>query len=137
MKLWLRVLVTVLYLGGIGPVGAQEEAPGIVAVGGEFLMRIRTRGSDPSVEARVDRINERLVPILSIQDLKEEDVRIEPFGKTRYRITVRKRFLVDVFPEDGRANGVSTKQQAEIWAKRLRYILPRVNYQFNPNIQGG
>jgi hypothetical protein len=41
-------------------------------------------------------------------------------------IVVRRYFLLEVMPEDARAEGVSTGQLADRWASRIRRVLPQV-----------
>ena len=118
------------------PIFAQG-GEGEIAIGGEFLMRIRAASPGGTLDQRADIVNSRLVPILSIQDLKSTDIRVIRMAGDNYAIRVRDRLLITVSREDGAPNGLTARKQAEAWAAAARRVLPRVNAKTNPNAQDG
>jgi len=124
------------------PVRAQED--GLIAVGGVSLFRIHVAVNGRSITQRRESVEDNLVPILSEPQLSAADVKLIPFGgkagdaKTqRVRIEVKKHFLINVWPEDGRINGLTAMGQAKIWAKQLAKTLPQVSYEPNPGDKSG
>lgn len=116
------------------PVRADE---GTIAVGGEFLFRIRAAAEGKTVEQRVNQVEERLVTILAEPNLRPADVKFTPISGGKVRLTVKNHFLINATPEDGKANHVSALEQAKSWVKQLKKALPRLNAQPNPNDQNG
>ena len=113
---------------------------GQLAVGGENLFRIYVPINGQSVAQRRESVEDNLVPILSETQLKPSDIKLIPFGgkpgnpKTqRVRIEIKRHFLINVWPEDGRRNGLTAIGQAKIWAGILAQKLPQLNYRPNPN----
>ncbi len=146
MKLSLCVFVLLLCgsMLALHPAYAQsgDKEDGIVAVGGETLFRIYVPVAGRSITQRREAVEDNLVPILSEPKLTAADIRLIPFGgkpgvpKTqRVRIEVRRHFLINVWPEDGRHNGMTAMEQAKSWARQLARKLPQINYQPNPNDQ--
>jgi hypothetical protein len=124
------------------PVHAQED--GQLAIGGENLFRIYVPADGKSITQRRESTEDNLVPILSEPRLTAADIKLILFGgksgdpKTqRVRIEVKKHFLINVWPEDGRRNGLTAMGQAKIWAGILAKKLPQLNYRPNPNDQKG
>lgn len=137
---WLSVCGVALSLMGLLlalPVIADDVKDGEIAVGGEMLMRIRVPAEGKSVKERADEITDRLPVILGLSQLKPNEISVVKASKNTAKIMVRKQLLVTVTPEDGKANGLTTMQQAQSWLKNLRRILPRVTAQPNPNLQDG
>ncbi len=129
-------LVALLMLGMalvMSPVRADE---GDVAVGSTLMFKIRVAADGKTVQERVDQVNERLPDILASKKIRPSDIKAVPVDKKKdanINIMVKDRLLVTVTPEDGKANGVSVKKQAEDWVKSLRKTLPKVNALPNPN----
>jgi hypothetical protein len=116
---------------------ARAQNPeGQLAVGGEQLFEIRVPAGGFSIKQRVAAVNGRLVTILAAPVIKPSDVKIVPNGKD-FNITVQNHLLVTVTQADGRVNYLTSRQQAEVWAKQLRKVLPQVNAKPNPNNQTG
>jgi hypothetical protein len=120
------------------PARAQED--GQIAIGGDDLFRIYVPVNGRTITQRRESVEDNLVPILSEAQLKPSDIKLTPFGgkpgdpKTqRVRIEVKKHFLINVWPEDGRRNGLTAIGQAKIWAGILAQKLPQLNYRPNPN----
>lgn len=114
---------------------ADDVKDGEIAVGGEMLMRIRVPAEGKSIKERADEITDRLPVILGLSALKPTEINTVKADKNTIKIMVRKNLLVTVTPEDGKANGLTTMQQAQSWLKNLRRVLPRVTAQPNPNLR--
>jgi hypothetical protein len=136
-----RTLRNCLNLIGLGllvcclPATAQSQDPndGIIAIGGEMLLRIRVPADGKSVKQRADDITDRLPVILGDSQLRPENIVATKGAKNTMKIMVKDRLLLTVTPEDGKANGLTTAQQAQIWLKSLRRVLPTINAKPNPN----
>lgn len=120
---------------GAAPAALADE--GDIAVGGEFLFRIRAAASGQSVKQRADTVTERLVDILADQTLTTSDVHLVPQKDKTVRMMVKERLLVTVTPDDGKPNQKTAVQQAQIWASRVRIVLPQVNAKTNPSSRKG
>ena len=75
------------------------------------------------IQERVDQVNDRLPDILAAKKIKASDIKAVPVDKKKdsnVNIMVKDKLLITVTPEDGKANGVTVKKQAEEWVKSLR-----------------
>lgn len=112
---------------------ALAQETGIVAVGGEFLIRIRVPAEGMSVQQRVDAVTDRLPDILGLPRIRPDDIKIVTTKKKTVKIMVQNYLFITVTPEDGKANKLSTVAQANVWVKQLRAVLPRINARPNLN----
>jgi hypothetical protein len=116
---------------------ARAQNPeGQIAVGGELLFEIRVPAGKYTIKQRASAVEDRLVTILAAPVIKPGDVKVVPNGKD-CNITVQNHLLVTATQADGRINHLTSRQQAEVWAKQLRKVLPQVNAKPNPNNQTG
>ena len=115
------------------PIYTQEDPnAGLVAVGGETILRIRTASAGLSIEQRADTLQERLVTILAAPDLRPSDITVAPSGKD-CKILVKGKLFVTATQTDASFNKTTTRQLANIWADHIRTVLPKVNAKPNPN----
>lgn len=115
------------------PAKAQNE--GVVAVGGEWILTVRTPAGGMSVKERADRITERLVTILSDPSIKPQDITAVPLGRTEAKIMVKKELLVTVDSETARINQMDAMALAMKWVRHLRKVIPQVNVKLNPVLE--
>lgn len=134
-KLSVFVLFLGVFLLFARPSYAQD--PGQVAVGGEELFTIKVAAGGKSPKERADAVSDRLPPILGSASIEPSDIKVVKATHNRARIYVKKRFLVLVWPEDGKPNGKTAYQQAQTWAAQARKVLPHVNAKPNPNTEKG
>lgn len=113
-----------------------DSGAGDVAVGGEYILKVRFPEGGMSVQQRADAITERLTTILSRPHLKPSDIRAVPMGKRAAEILVGKTLLVTVDEQTARYNGDTPMQLAQAWASRLQRVLPEINVMPNPNVTG-
>lgn len=106
---------------------------GTVAIGGQFLFRIRASAEGKTAEQRADDVTDRLPEILGDSQLSPSDITLVPAKGKTYQILVKRRLLITVTPEDGKANQRTALQQATAWAEQARRALPQINAQPNPN----
>jgi ABC-type phosphate transport system auxiliary subunit len=111
---------------------SQDPNAGLVAVGGEEVLRFRTAPAGMTLQQRANAIQERLVTILSDTTLRPSDIVTAP-AKGDYKILVKNRLLVTVTRKDANANKTSPKLLADTWARHVRKVLPQVNVRPNPN----
>lgn len=120
-RAWIFCIV---FVASAASAGAM--APGEIALGGEVILRLRVPAGGYTLQQREDLIQQRLIGILSLEDLTADDVTVQP---TRYgpTITVRGKMLLTVDVPTAAAAGSTPEQLAPVWARRLGQVLPRVN----------
>jgi hypothetical protein len=133
----LRTHLTLIALGLLAccfPTVArsQDAKDGEIAVGGEMLLRIRVSADGKTVKQRAEEITDRLPEILGDSQLRPEEIQAVKAGRNTILIMVKNRPLITVTPEDGQANGLTAAQQARIWLRSLRRVLPTINAKPNP-----
>jgi len=145
-KTGLTLLVASL-IGGAGLTMAAQATPeldeparvtadaGEITYSGNLLFRIRTAAGGYTAAQRAEAVKERLVPILSMQELHPSEIRVvQEKPKLDAAIYVRDRLLITVDPDMARANGNGDPLDlANVWAERVRRILPQVVNSENPN----
>lgn len=101
---------------------------------GYTLMRIRTGAGGMTAEQRAEAVKERLVPILSLENLRPEDITVrQERPKQDAGLYVRDQLLITVDRDLARANGNGDPGDlARAWAERLKDILPNVSVKYNP-----
>jgi hypothetical protein len=115
---------------------AADPNAGLVAVGGEEVLRLRVAPPSMTLSQRAGAIQERLVTILSDTSLRPGDVTVRPVGTGKMSdavIRVKSRLLVTVTRRDAEANSTTPRLLAEGWARHVRKVLPQVNVRPNPN----
>ncbi len=126
MKRWIATLIC----GGLMAVWAQNYID--IALGGEFILRLRTGSSGYSLEERARIVEERLVNVLGTP-LQPSDIRLkEVKPNAQYEIYVRQKLLLTVTPEDAKAAQMSIKQLAQHWLRALRTKLPELSAHPQP-----
>jgi hypothetical protein len=108
---------------------------GTVAVGGELIVQLRTGAGSQTLKGRADTVTMRLQDILALVELKSADIVGVPQKDGTVAIYVRKKLLLTATAEDGRPSKLTAKQQADVWIKHLRDVLPKVSIKPNPNVQ--
>ncbi len=113
----------------VAPVRAQAPADAAntntsIALDGQTVMRIRTGAGGYTAEQRADAVRHRLIPILSLRNLRPGDVMVEMINPNQSNIMVRGELLLTVDQTLARANGESPEQLAQAWAANLRRTLP-------------
>lgn len=122
----MKIIMVVLTLMIVATAMAKEYRD--IAVGGEMLIRLRVGIGDMSLDERASRLDERIVEILSLRNLKDSDIVMYHKGD-KYEIRVRGTLLVVVTPEDADATKMSLKKLAEQWTNTFKKKLPRLNPQ--------
>ncbi len=125
---WCGSLVAWWSVGLISaaPVFAQDPNAGLVAVGGESILRVRVASGGMTIEQRADALQDRLVTILAAPDLRPSDITVAPSGRD-YKILVKGRLFVTATQADAAFNKATTRQLANMWADHIRIVLPKVN----------
>jgi hypothetical protein len=101
---------------------------GEITYSGKLLFRIRTGAGGYTPEQRAEQVKERLVPILSLAELRAEDIRVvQTAPKQDASLYVRDHLLITVDRNMALANGNGDPADlARVWAERVRQILPQV-----------
>ena len=117
----LSAVMVVMVLGLVGSVFAQETDTIYIANG--VVARIRTPGPYESIYQRSAAIDQAIAEVISTQDTQNPQVRVAmKDGKwSVYSGPVR---IISVYPEEAKANGISAKALAQIWAKNIKTRLP-------------
>lgn len=133
------------------PVFAQEEAQGAdsetpvarqedtskpqVFINDRLIMTIREGAASLTPEQRADTVRKRLGPILTMPNLRAEDIEVRQERKYHSAgIYVRDRLLITVDRGLAKANNTVPKILAEQWAQNLRETLPQVNVGVHTNV---
>ena len=112
------------------PAGAQDTAD--VSVAGQVVLRFRAAEGGYTPEQRADIIRTRLIPILSMPNLKADDIRVRSETRgNQATIWVRDEMLVTVGWNLARANQTTPLALAGVWSDRLREALPEASVKSN------
>ena len=106
-----------------------------VTFSGQVLLRIRTGIPGYTAEQRAEQIRARMVPILSMENLRADEITVQQTRPNQdANIYVRDRLLITVDRGLAQANGDSDPGPlARQWAQHIRDILPNVSVKPNPN----
>ena len=120
-----------------GPIAAA--VPGSFAdltLGGYPVLRLRASAGGMTAQERIDRITERLTPLLGIPDIRPSDIVVflPPVDSHINRAPViyalgRKLITVDKATVAAAGGGGTPLMMASKWAARLQQVLPRVNWR--------
>ncbi len=127
------------------PATAQEQKykgassglgdPTLITVSGQILFRIRAGAGGYTATQRAEAVQDRLVPILSLERLTSSDITVKQARPNQdASIYVRDKLLVTVDRTLAQANGDKDPGAlARTWADRVRTILPSVSVKPNQN----
>ena len=118
---------------------ATPAVPGSFAdltLGGYPVLRLRAGAGGMTAQERIDRITERLTPLLGIPDIRPSDIVVflPPVDSHVNRSPViyalgRKLITVDTATVAAAGGGGTPLMMASKWAARLQQVLPRVNWR--------
>lgn len=111
---------------------AQETKPAQVTVGGELVLRIRFSAGGMSPKERADAIAQRLITILADPDIQPSDIVVKPIANGEAAIYVKEHLLVTVDNHHARANRTTPQRLGEMWAEKIRKVLPLIKVQEQP-----
>jgi hypothetical protein len=118
--------LAVLAAAAPGAARAQEAAakpPGEtkLTLGGVWVLQFRVAAGGFSPEQRLERLQERVVQVLSREELRPEHVRVVPGrGGRSATITVGPVLFVTVTEADAAASRSTPVKLAEVWAENFR-----------------
>ncbi len=117
-------VVTALLAAFAGSLAWSQER-GDIWLSGYLLLRIRTAAGGYSVEERVNAIQARANNLLRLGQ-SVPVVTVTTAGRDAVIFAGGKLFIT-VTPADAKANGTTPERLAEVWAQRLRSILPKAS----------
>ncbi len=107
-----------------------------LTLGGYPVLRLRAAAGGMTAQERIDRITERLTPLLGIPDIRPSDIVVflPPVDSHVNRSPViyalgRKLITVDTATVAAAGGGGTPLMMASKWAARLQQVLPRVNWR--------
>ena len=120
-----------------GSLAAQAPATfADLTLGGYPVLRLRASAGGMTAQERIDRITERLTPLLGIPDIRPSDIVVflPPADSRINRAPViyalgRKLITVDAATVAAAGGGGTPLLMASKWAARLQQVLPRVNWR--------
>lgn len=118
--------LTVLPIGRI-PI-LNDRGPAVWAIAGFEIVHVRAgkNGRDPVSRTLVwDARNVEILSRTQSPPLRRTDTRVVNRNGHTY-VTVRKYVLLEVTPEDARAERTSVRSLANRWADRVRQVLPQI-----------
>ncbi len=101
---------------------AQETAD--ICLGGGLVARLRERGPFASVAERAAHVDKKIVEIVSTKDTLHPQVSVKQ-QNNRWTVYAWDIAVLTVYPAEAKANGLSEKALAEMWARNLRQQLPK------------
>lgn len=114
---------TMLPIGNIATI--SDTSPSNWAISGYQIIRvIKSDGKDTPI-MRAEKMDARTVEILSraqVPPLRADDIKIMDGNK----IVVRRYFLMQVQPQDAKAEGTTVNALARRWAAGVRRCLPQI-----------
>ena len=124
------------------PASTPVAAPAAISsfadltLGGYPVLRLRAAAGGMTAQERIDRITERLTPLLGIPDIRPSDIVVflPPVDSHVNRSPViyalgRKLITVDTATVAAAGGGGTPLMMASKWAARLQQVLPRVNWR--------
>ncbi len=102
----------------------QQQEVGAIYLCNEVALRIRTAAGGLSLEGRREAIRLRIVRAYGGETVTAANIRLSRQGGD-WVIAVGETTLVTVTEADGRANGTTAAGLAQVWAERLRALMPR------------
>jgi hypothetical protein len=118
----VATLVAIMALLVCSTVWAQDNRQ--VWLGNSLLLRVRTAAGGYTIEQRVEAIQRRANALLE-KGMSIPKVAVRKSGASA-NIYAGNTLFMTVTPADGRTNGTTSMKLANIWAGRLRDILPRI-----------
>ena len=116
----------VLPIGNIPQI--DDPAPTVWAMSGYEILKVRAGVGSQTPIMRSEVYDARLVEILSrtqAPPLRPGDIKSKVIGNHHY-ITVRNFLLLEVMPDDARADGSSLSALTNKWVNNALYVLPKV-----------
>jgi len=113
-----------------GAAWAQGEGlnVGAIYLCNEVALRIRVPAGGLSVDQRREAVRLRIVRVYATEAVTASNIRVSPQGHD-WVIAVGRTTLLTVTEADGRANGTTPAALAQVWAARLRDLMPRCKPQ--------
>lgn len=107
------------------------QSPGLLTLGGDTILTLRSSAGGMSPQERVDAIDGRISDLLGIPNIKPADVVLyTPPGKPPVIYALGRHLItVDSATAKAAGDGKSPLQLAEEWAKNLQQVLPRVDWR--------
>lgn len=106
----------------------DDPSPTVWGMSGMEMVKLVASVGNKTPIMRSETFDARTVEILTrtqAPPLRQSDIRAVKRNGRDY-VTVRNWLLIEVMPQDARAEGVSTASLARKWASRVRQVLPQV-----------
>ena len=119
-----RLSLVVCLAAMTGPAAGQTPSTeNAVFVGGTPIMRVRVAAGGYAPEQRAAQIQERVNRLLGQGPIRPEDITVRPIG-SEAAVMVRDQLLFTADWATARFNRTTPRALAEIWAERMRGVLP-------------
>lgn len=115
------VLAFALLTGTAASIAAQQNE---VVMGEYLLLRVRCDAGGYSAQERTDIIQKRANSVLTYGRYTVDDIHVKPVGED-VAVYVGDQLLVTADWCEARANRTTPRGLAEVWAARLREIMPK------------
>lgn len=123
MKKYITITILTIILASLACSFAWSEGTRDVVLGDYLLLRVRCAAGGFTIEERVNALQLRANNLLK-GGKEYSSVTVRKDGKDS-NIYVDKIFFMTVTSADAKANGTTSEKLANIWAERLRTILPQ------------
>ena len=106
----------------------STRADVLVGQGGEELFTLRAaRDLDKSADERANDVYDRLRLVLNNPNLRASDIKVKKLGGYGAKIVANGQLIVPIGREEARMSDTTPMKLAQMWATRLRTVLPSLN----------
>lgn len=131
MKILTAVTIVIAVLAAATTVSAQPERAKSdipqcevakdVSLAGKVILRVRTPGTEESCQARADRINERLVELLS-GPVRKWEIGVK-MKNGEWAVYADNELIITADADSAALNGTNSGELANMWASNLRGVI--------------
>lgn len=135
MKKLVLAAVAVAALAGVAKAQVVEPPAGgwttsyKCVIANELCFVLRVDAGGLTATQRIDQVNDRLAYILGYERLAPGNIYVQQ-SKGRVFIYVGRSVLVEVTPDDAKANGTTPQTLASFWLANLQRALPQARPNF-------
>jgi uncharacterized membrane protein len=122
-KIAVSVFVILLLVMISGICGAFTMSEKVVVASDQItVLRVSAGGMTP--DQRIDRVNERLVEIISYEKLNADNIYLKDAGNSKI-LMVGSKTLITITPADAEANKMTVNELSQIWLNNAKSAIPQ------------
>jgi uncharacterized membrane protein len=122
-KIAVSVFVILLLVMISSICGAFTMSEKVVVASDQItVLRVSAGGMTP--DQRIDRVNERLVEIISYEKLNADNIYLKDAGNSKI-LMVGSKTLITITPADAEANKMTVNELSQIWLNNAKSAIPQ------------